>query len=170
MKALTATNIHVTIAALTIVLLPCLQPRNRCTLHAHNSEQRHGNVPLACISAHSHYITHALYTWRHLPPQTSMSLSQRWPSCSSRVCNHATDAPCMHATVKPWWTYAYQCTITFSDAHTITHALYTWRHLPPQTSMSLSQHRQSCSSRDCNHATNASCMHATLNKGMPMYQ
>jgi hypothetical protein len=161
MKALTATNIHVTIAAPTIALLPRLQPRYQRTLHAHNCEQRHANVPLACISAHSHYITHALYTLTakdiHV---TIVALTIVLLPClqsRNRCTLHARDCQYKVSICMAMHSCHFQ-TLTLSRMHSTLQGTYRHRHpyQPPQR-------RQSCSSRDCNHATDASCTHATVN-------
>jgi hypothetical protein len=57
----------------------------------------------------------------------------------------------------PMYQYHLQ-TLALSRMHSTLEGTYRHRHpyQPPQR-------RQSCSSRDCNHATDASCTHATVN-------
>jgi hypothetical protein len=95
----------------------------------------------------------------------SRQQSQGRQSRSSRACSNAADAPCMHTTMNKCMPM-HHCqfrTLTLSCMH------YTWRHLPRQTLISLSQRRQSRSSRACSNAADAPCMHTTVNKCMPMY-
>jgi hypothetical protein len=80
------------IAAPTIALLPRLQSRDRRTLHAHNCEQMHANVPLPFADTHT--ITHLLLkaltvTDTHVshcsadsraPPETATTLPMH-PAC-----------------------------------------------------------------------------------------
>jgi hypothetical protein len=92
LKALTEADTHIAIAAPTIALLPCLLERCRRTLHAHNCEQMHANVPLPFADTHT--ITHLLLkaltvTDTHVshssadsraPPETATTLPMH-PAC-----------------------------------------------------------------------------------------
>jgi hypothetical protein len=143
LKALTATNIHVTIAAPTIALLPRLQSRNRCTLH-------HATLTKACqctniIYRRSHYHACTLHlkaltaTDIHIshrsadnraPPETAITLPTH--PAHTQLSIHATHIMIMHS-------YHFQ-TLALSYTCTTLECTYG-KHLPAEGCTFLHRHR-----------------------------